>query len=338
MWRAAIFAVVGCTQLPRAIAGEPLCTRGTCMGTTYAVTIVDQIDNSSFNEIANRINNELERIEHVFSLYRPTSELSRFNEASSSNWIDVSSDLLLVTKHAIELSRQTNGAFDPTIAPLIRLWRLHRASNDWSPPTAAALAESRKRVAFHLLELRNDPPAIRKRMTGVELDLNALVEGWAIDRVIDLLQQHGISNVLVELGGEFRAIGHKSEGQPWKIGIENPFKPTSLYATASLRNAALATSGNYRQVIEYNGRRYGHILDARTGEPVEHDLIAVSVLAIDATTADGWATALMTLGSSEGMALAEKKELAASFALRAGHELQIKLTTRALSKIVLAEK
>jgi thiamine biosynthesis lipoprotein len=220
----------------------------------------------------------------------------------------------------------------------MRLWRLRQVTTDWSPPSAAAIAAARQRIGFHHVETRDDPPAIRKRLAGVELDLNALVEGRAIDHLVDLLQRTSITSVLVELGGEFRAVGHKPDGQPWKIGIENPQPPNSLYATAVLKDAALATSGNYRQAIEFKGRRYGHILDARTGKPIEHDLVAVSVLASDAMTADGWATALMALGPKDGLALAKQHGLAASFALRIGSELQIQRTPAAMGQIILLDQ
>jgi thiamine biosynthesis lipoprotein len=336
--RAVIFAVVFCSPLPRVFAEQPLYFRGSCMGTTYAVTVAGNLEKSSLNKIAEQVSDELERIEQIFSLYRPTSELSRFNEVTSSEWMAVSPDLFAVTKRAIDLAGQSNAAFDPTVAPLVRLWRLQQVTNDWSPPSAQEIAETKKQVGFRLLHLRDDPPAIKRLVAGVSLDLNALVEGWAIDRVIKLLQQNGVNDALVELGGEFRAFGHKHDDQPWKIGIENPLEPGSLYATASLSNAALATSGNYRQSIEYRGRHYGHILNARTASPVEHDLIAVSVLAGDAATADGWATALMILGPAEGFSLAQRKRLAASFVVRNGRELQFKLTAAAVGRILIAGK
>jgi thiamine biosynthesis lipoprotein len=333
---AVVCAIIFPAPKPVAAAERQETIRGTCMGTTYAVTVVDRPAEWPLESLAEQIGDELERIEQIFSLYRPTSELSRLNAAASSEWIGVSSDVLAVTKRAAKLAEATDGAFDPTVRPLVKLWRLQQLSTDWSPPSREAIAKSRHRVDFHMLETRDNPPAIRKLASSVELDLNALVEGWAIDHLIDLLRCGGLTNALVELGGEFRAVGHKPNGQPWKIGIENPQAPNSLYATAILKDAALATSGNYRQAIEYRGRRYGHILDARTGAPTEHDLLAVAVIADEATTADGWATALMTLGPAEGFELAETKGLVASFAVRSGAKLHVKLTKKASNQFTLA--
>jgi len=193
-----------------------------------------------------------------------------------------------------------------------------------------------------LIELREQPPGLRKRATVVELDLNALVEGWAIDSVQEILVRNQIQNALIELGGEFRSMGHRADGQPWRLGVENPHEAGALYATVALENAALSASGDYRQAIELQGRRYSHILDARTGSPIQHDLIAVSVIASNAMTADGWATALLALGPEEGFALADKKGLAASFVLRTGRSqppnadsgLRFLLTARAKGRFV----
>jgi FAD:protein FMN transferase len=335
MWRHWLLVLIAFI-LPTAATAEGLLRlQGTCMGTTYAVTITDSLQPASLNSIQQQVSDELERIEQIFSLYRANSELNCFNAAANGGWIRVSSDLLAVAKRAIELANQTDGAFDPTVSPLIRLWRLRQIGSDWSPPSAAAIAKTRQRVGFRYLDVRDDPRALRKLSSELQLDLNALAEGWAIDHVVDLLRHSGVNNALVELGGEFRALGQKADGQPWRIGIENPLDVSSLYATAVVDDAACATSGNYRQVIEHHGRRYGHIFDARTGAPVQHTLLSVSVIADDAATADGWATALMVLGPTEGFALAEKNGFAASFASRGAAKVQIKLTKAAVGKIIL---
>jgi thiamine biosynthesis lipoprotein len=316
-----------------AAAEKPETLRGTCMGTIYAVTVVDRPTSLPLETLSEQISNELERIEQIFSLYRPTSELSRLNGAASGEWIGVSRDLLAVASRARELAEATEGAFDPTVGPLVKLWRLRQVNANWSPPPREAIATVRRHVGWRLIEIRPEPASIRKLAAGVELDLNALVEGWAIDRVSQMLVQKRINNALIELGGEFRGLGHKADGQPWRIGIENPHESGVCYATAALENAAVSTSGNYRDPIEHQGRRYSHVFDARRGEPVQHDLIAVSVIADNALTADGWATALLARGPVEGLALAEKKGLAASFVTR--NSAKMVLSTAAKGRITL---
>lgn len=343
----AFFASFFALTLATTFAAEQQQTiRGTCMGTKYAVTIVDSPVDLTLDQLANQVSDELERIEQIFSLYRPSSELSCVNAADSGQWIKVSSDLLAVAKRALQLAEDTGGAFDPTVAPLIQLWKLRQVSNSWSPPTQEAVAKTRQRVGWRFIELREESPAVRKLVTGVEMDLNSLVEGWAIDSMQKILVQNKIPNALLELGGEFRSLGRRADGQPWRIGVENPHEPGACYATVALENAALSTSGDYRQAIEFQGQRYSHILDARTARPIQHDLIAVSVIANDAITADGWATALLALGPAEGLSLAEEKGLAASFVLRAGRSqhtnadngIRFRLTSRATERFISIDK
>jgi len=306
-------ATVGLVAM--AAATEPTVMRGTCMGTTYAVTMAEAVSPAVLVDLRLGVADELERLEQIFSLYRTSSELSQLNVEPAEQWISVSADLLNVAQRSLELAEATDGAFDPTVGPLMRLWRLRQVSANWSPPTTEEIADVRRRVGWRLVELRRQPPGLRKLARGVELDFNALVEGWAIDRVANLLEERGVKNALISLGGEFRGLGGRADGQAWQIGIENPHRPNAYYARAALIDAAVSTSGTYRQAVEFAGRRYGHVLDARTGEPIQHEVCAVSVVAEDAVTADGWATALLVLGPSEGLKLAEKKGLAASFVL-----------------------
>lgn len=283
------------------------------MGTDFSITL--NLPKSVPADLIEReCRAELERLEQIFSLYRDDSELRRLNAAVPKTWHPVSTDLAHVTATAIELSRITGGAFDPTIGPLIRVWRLHEVTDTWKPPIADAIAAARERVGARWVEVRMDPPAVRKQLDGMELDLNALVEGWAIDRLTAMIRARGVENALVQLGGEFRAIGTRPDRGSWNVGLEDPFDPSRLSARVALKDSALSTSGDYRQAVVHEGVRYSHIIDPRTGSPIRHGCRAVTVLADDAFTADGWATALLVLGPQEGFQLASTRGLAASFA------------------------
>lgn len=300
---------------------------GRTMGTSFSITL-ERPETLSLNVLDTECRAELERIEQIFSLYRDDSELSRLNAAGPNELRAVSPDLARVAARALELSALTGGAFDPTIGPLMRAWRLREVSADWGPPTQDEIDAARESVGARWVEVRLDPPAVLKLRDHVELDLNALVEGWAIDRLIERLRAQGVANALVELGGEFRGIGRRTDGQPWHIGLEGPRDPSRLYGRVMLDDAAISTSGDYRQAAVKDGVRYSHIVDPRTGMPIRHDGAAVSVLAHDALTADGWATALLVLGPEDGFRLAETRGLAASFAIRL-HDQSPKLTNAA---------
>ena len=286
------------------------------MGTAYTVKLARRPESAELSGLQQEVAAELERIEQIFSLFRHHSELRRLNAAPAGEWVEVSNDLQAVTQRALALAECTGGAFDPTVGPLVRLWRIHDLSSAWSPPAASEIARVKQQIGHHLVAIRADPPAIRKLSAGVELDLNALVEGWALDQLAAILRSRGCHDVLIELGGEFRGLGRRGDGEPWLVGIEDPGRLPACYATVALENGALATSGSYRHARMHRGIAYAHILDTRTGAPVHHELAAVSVLAGEGVTADGWATALMVLGPIAGRDLAEREGLAASFVPR----------------------
>ena len=165
-----------------------------------------------------------------------------------------------------------------------------------------------------MLEMDHDPPRIRKSRPAVQSDLSALAKGFAVDRVADLLDRgdDGVEGYLVEVGGEVRTRGRNEDGHPWRVGIERPVDgPSSIQRVLELTDAALATSGDYRNYFEHEGRRYSHTIDPRTGYPVDHRLVSVSVVDATCMRADALATALEVLGPEEGLALALEQGLAA---------------------------
>ncbi len=299
---------------------------GRAMGTSYTLRLASHSDTTSVAELEDLVKNELERIEAIFSLYRPDSELSRWNAAPDGVWIEVSADLFAVSQFAIELSRQTGGAFDPTIRPLMTLWNLDSLSGDWKPPTFNLILDTKKQMGVGHLDLQTNPPAMRKRSKAIQLDLNASVEGWAIDRIVSMLTTHGLHDFLFELGGEFGAIGKSNRGLSWTVGIEDPSDPSRLISRVALNGEALCTSGSTKHRRRYRDKHYSHILDPRTGYPIEHDLAAVSVLHTNAMSADGWATALMVLGPVQGQTVAQQNGLIASFACVTLNGSQVQLS------------
>lgn len=321
--------------------GRPVCAyeietvAGRAMGTSYTVKFDSRGLALPKEDFVTSVSEELERIESIFSLYRSDSEISRLNAAPPGIWIPVSKDLYEVAQYAVVLYNQTEGAFDPTLQPLVELWQSDRLSGAWKPPTQEEIKGQLQCVGVSQFAFQSAPPSIQKLTKQVKLDLNALVEGWAIERVLDLLKQKGCTDGLFEIGGEYGARGRKSESVEWKIGIEDPHSPSQVYAKLTLNDTALCTSGSYRQAREYVGKQYSHIIDPRTGSPIEHDLRSVSVLHANAMIADGWATALMVLGPEKAEELAERHGLAASFVKRSSNASCPTLTKAAVGKILL---
>ena len=310
---AAAFCIMVLLLLDRNIAAEIKIVSGRAMGTSYTLKLAGPSETTSFDEASTAVKDELERIETIFSLYRPESELSRWNEAKANEWIEVSEDLYLVAQFAMELSRETDGAFDPTVRPLMRLWQLDSLAPAWAPPSLEAIEECRTKIGSNQIEFQANPRSILKRSEAIQMDLNALVEGWAIDHVVSLLTRSGFGRALFELGGEFGSIGRPTDSVPWQVGIEDPKNPSRLITKVALTGESLCTSGNTKQGRVHRGQRYSHILDPRTGRPVDHDMATVSVLHASAMVADGWSTALLVLGPKASRAFAERKGLCVGF-------------------------
>ena len=223
------------------------------------------------------------------------------------------------------MHEQTRGAFDPTIAPLVNLWGFGPVSqNRLRIPSKDEIKNALDQVGMNKLEIMNGNK-MRKKRPDLQIDLSASAKGEIIDQVCLMLDGRGFNNYLVEIGGEIRAHGNGKDGRGWTVGLEDGFqsKPNEL-STVSLRNHAVATSGTYRQSKPNPNSSIpaSHLLDPRTGRPVEHNLVAVNVLAPTARDADALATALMVLGPEEGMRKAEEMNLIARFCSREGNRTQ----------------
>ena len=174
-----------------------------------------------------------------------------------------------------------------------------------------------RHVGSDQLEVQLDPPALRKSDPKLQIDLSAIAKGFAVDQIVTMLEESGIENCLVDIGGEIRAVGRKPGNSPWMVGIESPNPDEeAIHRTLPLDNRALATSGDYRNYLEFEGNRYSDEIDPRTGYPIEHDLLSASVMAADCMTADAWATALMILPPEQSKAIAGHEELEALFIVR----------------------
>ena len=260
------------------------------------------------------VQRRLDRVEERMSHYRPDSELSRFNGAQSTAPQPMSGETLGVLAEALAVSRASGGAFDVTVGPLVDAWGFGPAGRAPAAPDEAALAALRTRVGSELLEIDAAASTLRKRRAEVVVDLSAIAKGYAVDAVASLLADLGVRNYLVEIGGELRAAGANEEGAPWRVAIERPAPGApAAQRIVPLTDAALATSGDYRNFYDLDGARVSHMLDPRTGRPVTHGLRSVSVIAERCSLADARSTALAVLGPDAGYTLAAEQGWAALF-------------------------
>ena len=282
---------------------------GSAMGTTYAITAncPDRVPAAAVAAL-------LARIDSRMSTYDEASELMRLNRAPVRQWVPVSRELVEVVAAAKTVAEDTGGAFDPTVAPLVRLWGFG-ASGSHDRPDDTAIRAALVSVGHRHLRYRLAPPALSKDR-ALSMDLSAIAKGHAVDRVADVLRGAGCRAFLVEFGGEIRAQGSAPSGGPWRIGVDSPSGSGQHEEPIRLRDAGLATSGDYRQYMERDGRRDTHIIDPRSGYPVRHRLASVTVVAESARSADAYATALMVLGERGGRRFADAAGLAALFIVR----------------------
>lgn len=319
-------------------AAEPelVVGRGQTMGSTYMVKIFDPPE-SLPNDWQLAIDRELRAITDQMSTYIESSEISQFNATESLDWYPVSESFARVVSRALEFSVLSDGAFDVTVAPLVRAWSFGPGKKKNVPPSDAEVIELSAFVGYQKVEARLDPPALRKREAGVTIDLNSIAPGFGVDRIVAILEAMGAKNLFVEVGGEIRVTGDKA-GDLWTVGIQKPDEEGEVVAVAyPLQDRSLATSGDYRSFFEYEGRRYSHTIDPRTGRPVTHNLASVTVLAEDCMTADAMATTMSVLGDRDGLALARKLGWDTLLMVR-GEDEQFKMLATGTFESVLANK
>jgi thiamine biosynthesis lipoprotein len=298
---------------------------GPTMGTTYHVTVPGIRSEAEARRVQDCIDRTLEAVDRHLSSYAKDSELSVLNTDTSTDWIPVSTTLLAVIAAAQRVSAESGGAFDITVGSLVRLWGFgvgaSEAESAVEQPSREFIYDAMANVGYSWLEVRVEPePAVRRGKVPLELDVDAIAPGYAVDRASSCLVHAGFANHLVEIGGEVRAAGRREDGQPWRVAIESPvMTPRQAYAGVELSDLAISTSGNYRDFRRLSdGRLVSHTIDPRTGEPVRHGLASVTVVHPRAVLADAYATALMVLGPEEGFALAEHLGLPALFLERIG--------------------
>jgi len=284
---------------------------GPIMGTTYRVTITAAPKVSDLKNLEAGVLSAMREVDQRMSTYKKHSELSRFNDSHSTDWVAVSQPLVTVLQESIRVSKLSDGAFDVTVGPLVDLWGFGPAGRVTTPPSEHAIEATLDQTGYRYLQLRWTPPALKKDKAGLRIDLSAVAKGYAVDQVCSFLERQGINDYLVDIGGDLRAKGSNDRGSPWTIAIEKPQPGTRvIQRVVQVSGFALATSGDYRNYFEKDGRRFSHTIDPRSGSPITHQLASVSVASEQAMHADALATALMVLGPERGMALARKLGLA----------------------------
>ncbi|MEJ2741401.1 MAG: FAD:protein FMN transferase [Gammaproteobacteria bacterium] len=341
---------------------------GSTMGTSYTVKVFPSAPSSvsknessvSKNELAQRITDRLERVNALMSTYQPDSEISQFNRMGVDQPINLSRETYAVLTVSKLVSVMSGGRFDVTVGPLVELWGFGNQGRRETLPSDSEIEARRQGIGFTSLTLQSvtiDSAHVQYQLSKskpVSVDLSAIAKGFGVDQVVGLLRHLGFTRFMVEVGGEVFASGVKPNGEPWRIAVESPTAGVRrVQRIVALQDTAVATSGDYRNFFEYNGKRYSHTIDPSTGRPVTHHLVSTTVMApaklklselewpglkqpglnqpglnqqtlkllesewsFHTAWADAWATALLVAGPIEGPKLAERYGLPVIFIAR----------------------
>lgn len=299
---------------------------GATMGTTWSVIYANAGDVDA-QRLRSIIEQELLEINAALSTYIPDSEISRLNALEGDVNQQLSSRFAEVLSAGLRISALTDGAYDITVGPLVELWGFGAREFDGLVPAVETVASTAQRVGVQRLEW-DEETRVLHRPSAMRIDLSSIAKGYAVDRLSVLLLEQGLDNTLVEIGGELRARGERPEGGPWRLAVESPDPAGQRFIEALVvSDAAVATSGDYRNFFEVDGQRYSHLVDPRTGYPVAHELVSVTVIHENCMEADGLATGLIVLGLESALALAEAQGLAAHFVSRGEEGLEVHYTS-----------
>ena len=258
----------------------------------------------------------VEQVDQQMSPWKPDSDLSRLNRAAPEAWVALPPEIMTVLARALEVARQSGGAFDPTVGALVDAWGFGAARGAPDAAAIRAATQAMHRPAYQNLELEPANGRARKH-APLQVDLCGIAKGYAVDRMIDVLKQHGVAHALAALDGELRALGGQADGQPWAVALESPTPgQRSAHGVLELQDLAVATSGDYRHFVQVGTERLAHTMDARRATPVRNDVASVTVLTPDCMSADAWATALLVAGGDHGLALAQRLGLEVLFLVR----------------------
>lgn len=279
---------------------------------TYGVITIPKGSGAAIapEDVANTAEQAVQRVNELMSPFGDGSDIRRLNEASAGQWVEVSPQTWTVVMEALRWHRLSGGAFDPTIGPIKSLFRFDQGEAE-SFPDAGTLAEAKARVGAEKLRFDREGMRLSWTVDDMRLDLGAIAKGYAADQAAAVLLRNGVKNALVEIGGELRLIGERPgpPAGPWKVGIRRP-SGDGVQERLELRDAAVATSGDYERFFTYQGKRYEHIIDPREGLPIAGGVSSVTVIHPDSClAADALATTMCVLGPEEGREFLERQAL-----------------------------
>lgn len=296
------------------------------MGTVIQikVALAEGSDFLAARKAIGRAFDEIGRVEDVFSVYKPDSEISRINRLKKNERLQISDEVFSLIKKSVEYSKKTEGAFDITVKPLVDLWNKAKKNNKLPGEDEIKLALDH--IGYENIVLDDRSRTISFKKEEMALDLGGVAKGYATDRAIRVLKENRIEDAIVNSGGDVYCLGKRAKDELWKVGVRDPRHRKKIFLEIKLEDMAIDTSGDYEKCFILNGKRYSHIIDPRTGYAIGDDVVSSSVIAPDCSTADALATSLIILGN-RGLAIAESvKRVDAILVFKRNDKLVVKMT------------
>ena len=285
---------------------------GKTMGTQWRVNMVG-VSSEREAELRTKIQQQLDKDDQELSTWKKDSVLSRFNQRHDDQPQPISANMADIITLSLRIGRLTDGAMDITVGPLVNLWGFGPDMQPLHTPSQKEIDRAKAQVGLQHLQVieRADSAWLQKDLPELYVDLSTMGEGFATDHLARLMEQEGIHNYLVSVGGAVLTRGHNLGGKNWRVAIQKPTdRENAVQALVNLQGHGISTSGSYRNYYELDGKRISHVIDPQTGRPIEHRLVSATVIATTALEADGWDTGLMVLGTEKARALALRENLA----------------------------
>jgi len=278
------------------------------MGTivTIKVSVAPEESETAARDAIGLAMGEIGRVESLFSVYREDSQVARINRSRPNEPLKIDPEVFTLIEKSVGYSKDTDGAFDVTVKPLVDLWKL--AKDSGVLPSEKDIREARAKVGYEKIMLDRDGMTISFTTDGMSIDMGGVAKGYATDRAIYILRNNGMQNAIVDSGGDMYCLGTRNSANRWTVGIQHPRDRGRILYKIDLKDEGIDTSGDYEKYFMIGGKRYSHIIDPRTGYPIGDDVTSATIIAKDSETADAYATALCVLGKA-GMDIIDKKGL-----------------------------
>jgi thiamine biosynthesis lipoprotein len=314
----ATFSLLSCTP------ADPIQRfSGPAQGAFYNISYWTEAEVSA-SELQQQVTDELNRIDLAMSNYRPDSVIEQFNSNKVMTAQQVGTELVQLVEIARQVSLASDGCYDLTVKPLFDLWGFK--ADKFNQPTPEQITQTMQLVGMDKISTEGD--AMRKSNPDTRVDVSSIAQGYTVRQLAAILEQAGVTNYLVEVGGEMQVRGKKPAEKPWRVAIEKPLpgeqRLQKIIEVMQDEPLAIMTSGTYRHYFDANGERFSHLLDARAGAPVRHHTVSTTVLIDNATLADAWSTAFLCLGSDAGLKIANDLAMKVLFIDQQGDTLQEK--------------